>query len=452
VGVSEKSDLGTCLVTGAAGYLGRNLAEALVARGHRVKVLDVVTPKVEGAEILTGDVRDAELVAAACEGVDTVFHAASVIDTLTLARRARRERIETINVGGTENVLAACRAHGVKRLVYTSSINVVVDRVYEGGDESAPYASKEPLDLYTRTKAEAEKLVLDADSDALHTAAIRPGGIYGPGEPQHFPRAVREVLRGRFVSIVGDGNAKADNVYIDNLVEAHLLCAESLLDAGSPARGKGYFISDGEPVNYFEFFRPVVEGLGKRFPTMHVPGFVLRMLAWVLERVHYVGGPYPMFTRMEVKKLLESHWFVLDGAKRDLGWEPKVSTAEGYRRSMPWIEALAERTPYVARPHWAWWVAVWGGLGLLFALTFSSAAYGAWIEHLPMFPLQVLQIISAVAIALHVGEGLYAYLLAKRIGHGEVATGWGIQTLLLGFPSLRLLLAKRSEPATSPAE
>ncbi|MEZ4328870.1 MAG: NAD-dependent epimerase/dehydratase family protein [Polyangiales bacterium] len=332
------------LVIGGAGYLGRNLALALLKRGDTVRVFDRHVPKDElathpGVQCITGDLRNPYDVSRAVEGCQTVFHAASMICALTLAPRALREQVEAVNVKGTRHVLDACLAHGVTRLVYTSSINVVPVPT-DGGDETRRYHLSPLADLYSRTKAQAERMVLASDTEGgLRTCALRPGGIYGPGEEHHFPRFIKELKAGKMIVGLGDGKTRADNVYIDDLVSAHIHAADRL---GPDTRigGQAYFITDGEPQHYFQFFRPAVEGLGHKMPRVNLPGPVLIGLAWVSEVVHYAGGPWPFTTVMEAGKLVKENWVHIDRARRDLEWSPEVSHAEGMRRSMPYIQAL----------------------------------------------------------------------------------------------------------------
>lgn len=332
--------LGTCLVTGGGGYFGRLLANRLLAGGCTVRVLDIRrAPGLdERAEFVQADIRDRAAVRRACEDVHTVFHTAAIIDGVTLATRAGRARSHGINVGGTQNVLDACRAQGARRLVYTSSVNVVFDRAIENGDEQERYATG-TLDLYSETKRIAEEAVLAANDAELCVCALRPGGIYGPEERHHLPRMVRELLSGKFVMTVGDGSAKADNVFIDNLIDAHVEAAEHLAP-GSANAGRAYFISDGEPVNYFEFFRPLIEHLGYRFPKMKMPANLMVGMAWAAEALHRAGGPVPFVTVMETRKLAVSHYFSIEAAHRDFGWRPRVSMAEGLERCTGYVDEL----------------------------------------------------------------------------------------------------------------
>ncbi|MFT5357893.1 MAG: 3beta-hydroxy-delta5-steroid dehydrogenase/steroid delta-isomerase [Polyangiales bacterium] len=431
----DPKPLGRCLVTGASGYLGRSLSLALANAGVTVRAFDRdAPPRIEGHPNITevrGDVRDETQVEAACEGMDTVFHCAAIIDTARFATDARRRDVFAVNFGGTERMLRAAKAAGAVRFVHTSSVNVVVDRPYVGGDESAPYAETAD-DLYTQSKVSAERAVLAADEGEFRTCALRPGGIYGPGESQHLGRVVREMLRGRFVAMVGGGVARADNVFIDDLVEAQVAAALAL-QAGR-ARGRAFFISDGAPSNYFHFFRPVAEQLKVPFPTHSVPGWLVRPAAAGAERLQALTGTRPFLTEMELDKLLWDHWFHLDAAKSELQWEPKVGPVEGFARCAEWIDQLAEETDVVERPALGWWIAVGGGLGLLFFLAFTPAG-----RLFPM-PRSVLRTIALIAIALHVGEAVYARKLAKEAGLD--VNGWTLQTLLLGYPSLRLLLKR----------
>jgi 3beta-hydroxy-delta5-steroid dehydrogenase/steroid delta-isomerase len=325
------------LVTGGAGYLGSHLVRALLARGERVHALDLRPIGFEHPALraFRGDLRRDDDLRRACEGVGTVFHTASQMTLMGVTRHANRELAHGVNAAGTRNLLAACRAAGVSRLVYTSSNNVVFDREIEGGDEGLPYARRF-VDLYSETKALAEQAVLAANGVAgLLTCALRPGGIYGPGEPFVLARMVDALSRGLFAVKVGAGRALSDNVYIDDLVEVHLRAAERLLP-GSPVAGRAYFISDGRPTNTFEFFAPLFAALGRRPPRAWVPARPVHAAAYLAEWTHRVlGTPAPLLSRIEVRKIAWSHWFRIEAAARDLGWTPRVPLEEGLARCVP---------------------------------------------------------------------------------------------------------------------
>jgi 3beta-hydroxy-delta5-steroid dehydrogenase/steroid delta-isomerase len=342
---AEGGDLGHCLVFGGSGFLGSNLARALIARGSRVRVFDLRAPAeaIPGTEVILGDVGDADAVAKACQGIDTVFNTAAILDFSRYPKAAQRERSERVNVRGVENVIAGSRAHGVKRLVHTSTNNVTLDGPVVDGDETWPYAEGAP-DLYTQTKIRGEKAVLAANGvGELRTCAIRPGGIYGPGDELLLGAFVENVVRGRFVVVIGDGAALSDNSYIENLVAGEIAAACALYE-GSPACGQAYFISDGEPLNYFEFFRPLAAALETPFPTRHIPGgpVYAAVLAW-----EWLGRWLPLpgagFSSLEIKKLVVTHYSRIAKAERDFGWKPHIDSAEAAQRCIPWVRELARR-------------------------------------------------------------------------------------------------------------
>ena len=328
-----------CLVTGGAGFLGRNLVTALRAKGCPVHVLDTApSPRPqEGVRWFQGDVRSHADVLAACEGVDTVFHTAAVIEALTHARRSVVHAIESINVGGTQNVVRVARRSGVRRLVHTSSIVASFCMDAAGGDESAPYSTSR--DLYTSTKIAGERAVLDANGNGLLTCAIRPGGIYGPGERMTYGRLVRALKIGVPLVVFGDGAARLDYVYIDNLVDAELRAAERLVE-GSPVCGQAYFLSDETPINAGQFSIELVKHMGLERRLVRVPNPVARAMGAAWERVYQVFGVgKPLFTVANVKLCDIDHYFSIDKAKQHLGYTPLVDTEEGLRRTA--VEARA---------------------------------------------------------------------------------------------------------------
>ena len=230
------------LVTGGGGFLGLAVVEQLLARGDQVRsfargpypgLADL------GVEVRRGDLRDAQAVEQACAGCDVVFHVAAKAGIW-----GRYAAYYEPNVRGTQNVLAACREHGVHRLVYTSSPSVVFDgRSMEGVDESVPYPQRQHSH-YAATKALGEQAVLAANGTTLRTLALRPHLIWGPRDNHLVPRIVS---RGRAGTLrrVGDGTNKVDTTYIENAARAHLLAADAL--ATNPrAAGRPFFISQGE--------------------------------------------------------------------------------------------------------------------------------------------------------------------------------------------------------------
>jgi 3beta-hydroxy-delta5-steroid dehydrogenase/steroid delta-isomerase len=439
----ETTELGYCLVTGGAGYLGRNLAFELIRRGETVRIFDrePIDFSHERLDFVQGDVRRLEDVRKACEGIDTVFHTAAVLDFVGFASAQRCDRSFAVNVVGVENVVCACVEAGVKRLVHTSSNNVTFDGPAVDGDESLPYAT-DPKDLYTETKILGEEAALAGNGrGGLLTCAIRPGGIYGPGDRLLLWRIVEECAAGKFVVTFGDGTAKADNTYIDDLVDSEIEAARHLLP-GAPLCGQAYFITDGAPLNYFEFFRPFVEGMGFRYPKLRLPASWLYAVAWVWEFLHWaIAIPPPAFTRLEVRGFTVTHTSRIDKAKRDFGWEPKVGPEEIREACLTYCrELLQAGKERVDRPRWGWWVAIPLGMALLAVLAFEPGAHALWSESVTRWtPRWMLQGVFIWAVLIHVYKGMKAVRMAERAGLHQTSLGWGWQTFALGFPSLSLL-------------
>lgn len=335
---------GRCLVTGAAGFIGRHLVPALLRSGHPVRALIRNTQlALEDPllELVRGEVEDGACMAAVCEDIDCVFHTAAnmaLFGGRALPERDRRASYAT-NVEGTKNVIAACQQRGVKRLVHTSSIDVCLNmEENEHVDSDTPYATT-IVDIYTETKILAEKAVLEANGQAgLLTTALRPDGVYGPDSNVMLDRLYEQLVTGMFVATVGGPGATHDHIYVDNLVHAELLAAQHLVPE-SPVCGRAYFVGDGRPMPMFEFFRPMTEALGHQMPKIDLPAepVMLAMRAW--QYLHFkLGVPRPLFTPHELAKLTISHRGTNEEAARDFGYEPLVGAGEAMRRCIDYYQ------------------------------------------------------------------------------------------------------------------
>jgi nucleoside-diphosphate-sugar epimerase len=319
------------LVTGANGFLGLYVVEQLAARGDRVRALCRKTDPVlqaAGAEIVTADLRDRYAVVAACRGIDAVFHVGGIAGT----GGAWKPYYET-NVLGTEHVVAGCLSHGVRRLIFTSSPSVTFDGTsQENVDESAPYP-RFWLCSYARSKALAEQCVLKANGrDGLLTCSLRPHLIWGPRDRHLTARILKDAREGR-LRRVGDGKNLIDTVYVENAAMAHLQAADAL-EPGSPVAGQAYFISQGEPVNGWAWIDQVLALAGLPPLERTVSFRAAWTIGGLLELVYRVFGipGEPPMSRFLAAELSHSHYFNISKAKRDFGYEPKVSMAEGMRR------------------------------------------------------------------------------------------------------------------------
>jgi len=316
------------LVTGGTGFLGRRLVDRLLAEGRAVAVLarrPAPDLTARGVRLVTADLTDSVAVRAACAGVETVFHTAAKVGVW-----GRDDEFYRINVLGTRTLLEACRTAGVKYFVHTSTPSVVYNgRDLAGADESLPLTTHCPA-AYPRSKAQAEKEVLASNSAALRTVALRPHLIWGRGDPHLVPRLLERARAGS-LRIVGDGKNRVDMVHVENAIDAHLLAEQALRSTASPPAGRAYFITNGEPVLLWEWINGLLVALGRppvakkislRLATALGAGCEL---AW---RALPLGGEPPM-TRFVAAELAKDHWFAIGAARRDLGYAPRVSMADG---------------------------------------------------------------------------------------------------------------------------
>lgn len=336
------TDLGTVLITGGSGFVGCNFVKVLLEKGYKVKSFDLapspLTPS-DKLEIIQGNICNYDTVLKACEGVDTVFHTAALIELKggSAVSEEYRKRSYDVNVGGTENVVKACQAQGVKRLVYTASNSVVIGgQDISGGDETLPYTTRFN-DLYTETKVKAEQYALSQNGvKGLLVCSIRPSGIWGPGDQTMFKRLFTEVIQGRVKVLIGSKKALLDNSYVDNLIHGQILAAQHLVEGGT-APGQAYFINDDDPINMFEFARPVLEACGVHWPTLRIPGPLVRFFMVIWEKLHFgLGFPEPPLPPLAVERLYINNYFSIAKARRELGYAPIYTTAEGLKKCIPY--------------------------------------------------------------------------------------------------------------------
>lgn len=219
---AASTGLGVILVTGASGFTGGNLVLRLRQLGHPVRAFVRPGSKVQpllnqGAEVVEGDVTRPDDVERAAEGVWKIFHIAALFRTA----KHPDSYYHDVNVGGTENVLEAARRHGVERVIHCSTIGVHGDVSEVPSTEESPY---NPGDIYQVTKLAGEQVARDAFANGLAGTVVRPSSIYGPGDLRML-KLFRTVYNGSF-RMFGSGDVFFHMVYIDDLIDGMLLCAE----------------------------------------------------------------------------------------------------------------------------------------------------------------------------------------------------------------------------------
>ncbi|MBQ6471146.1 MAG: NAD-dependent epimerase/dehydratase family protein [Victivallales bacterium] len=317
--------LGKCLVLGGGGFLGRHIVRQLQEAGADVRIFARHPHPDVSAPLVQGSILDAPRIGEALRGVDTVFHTASLCELLRKTRP-----YWDVNVQGSRNVLAACRAAGVKRLIYTSTPSVVIgEQDILDGDESLPYSTRF-LSPYPETKAVAEKLLLEASSDDLRICALRPHLIWGEDDPHFLPRFIDRARR-HALRIIGTGANLVSITHVENAAHAHLQAALELAGQGICA-GRAYFVCDSQPINLWEWANALLARLGLPQATRRVShslAYALGALNELFCRLPFTGTP--VITRFVANQFAYSHTFSHAAATRDFGYAPVVTPDQGLK-------------------------------------------------------------------------------------------------------------------------
>ncbi|TDN92246.1 NAD-dependent epimerase/dehydratase family protein [Microbacterium sp. BK668] len=311
-------------VTGASGYLGRAVAAQLVAEGHDVRTLQRRPSSVAGAADILGTVTDGDAVARALDGADGVVHLAARVSLAGDPAEFRH-----VNVEGTRTLLEQARKAEASRFVHVSSPSVAHAGSALAGVGAEPASPLEARGEYARTKAEAELLALEADSDDMPVVAVRPHLVWGPGDTQLVGRIVDRARRGRLPLLDG-GRALIDSTYIDNAASGIV----AALRRAPEARGRAFVVTNGEPRPVGDLLAGICRACGVRPPQWSIPSPLARAAGSAIERVWSLrpGRDEPPMTRFLAEQLSTAHWFDQRETRRALDWAPTVTIDEGLRR------------------------------------------------------------------------------------------------------------------------
>jgi nucleoside-diphosphate-sugar epimerase len=328
------------LVTGGGGFLGGAVVKRLVKRGDWVCSFSrgyYEELESMGVKTIRGDLRDREAVDRAVNGMDLVFHVAGKPGLW-----GKYSDFYQANYVGTKNVVDACINHKVPLLVYTSSTAVIFSgKELEGVDESAPFPDRFHTH-YSKTKAMAEHYVTEKakeyrdKNDGLKAISLRPHLIWGPGDNHIIPGIIARAKR---LVRVGRRNCLIDTVYIDNAADAHILAAEKL-ETKPELSGKVYFISQGEPLAIWDMVNSILKSAHLEPVERSAPYLVVWLIGALLEiiyKIFRIPGE-PLMTRFIANELAAAHWFDISAARRDLGYNPKISIEEGLIRLEEWLQ------------------------------------------------------------------------------------------------------------------
>jgi len=331
------------LVTGAAGFIGGFLVDQLISEGIPVRAFLKTgtassTLKASGAEVFEGDLRDPASLERAMKDVDVVYHLAAIS---RLDANIPDADYHAVNVEGTRHLLDAARAAGVRKVVFTATIEAV--GVSTDGKPLTEETPQEPRNIYGRSKLDAENLVLDYHRQhGLDAVVVRPPMIYGPGNVILCKRLFGIIARG-FYPLIGDGKALTEFCYVKNQVHGIRLAA----DKGRA--GQVYFISDDRSYSIEEIVDAIARVMGVSVLKLRIPVPLALVMGWTFEMLAKVLRFYPFvipetgrppFSRKTVAWTSESRLYCdISKARRELGYQPPFSLDEGIRETVGWYRA-----------------------------------------------------------------------------------------------------------------
>lgn len=327
------------LITGATGFLGKNFTKELIARGSKnIRIwgekascsVRILTRKKEnaadlsGVEVFEGDVTKPKTLKNAFEGVDIVFHFAGMLGGAAVPDRVYEE----LNYGGTVNTVDCAVEQGVSLFVHCSSAGVQGPIKNPPADESLPCA---PSNLYEDTKTRAEKYTLRAFREKnLPAVVLRPEFVYGPGD-LHVLNLFKAIAKGMFV-VFGRGESLLHPTFIDDCTQAFLLCLEK-----KDLAGEVFIIAGERAVTVTELADTIAVELGVREP-LHVPFILGQIGAIIMEKAAEIIPFSPPLTQARLKFFTENRSFVIDKARKKLGYKPKYSFQEGVKKTVGWYK------------------------------------------------------------------------------------------------------------------
>ena len=317
------------LVTGGTGFIGSHLVEALVNRGYDIRCLVRNTSNVEhleklSTELIYGDINDKDTLSKAVKGIDIVYHLAGMLGQWGIPNRTYWE----VHYQGTENLIQACLKEDLKRFIHCSSTGVLGPITNTPADETHPY---NPTNIYEKTKAKAEALVLEAHHKYnLPVTIIRPEFVYGPGD-MHVLRLFKAIEHNRFLRI-GRGNSYLHPTYISDLVYGLLL----VIDKEDISLGQIYHITGEKFITVNELLSLMYSKLGKKNPNIYIPYRLGWISAGIFQLLSIILRINPPLTISTVKFFNENRGFTSMKAEKELDYYPVVTLAEGIEKTIMW--------------------------------------------------------------------------------------------------------------------
>lgn len=322
----------TILVTGATGFLGSALTTALMKRQEepvRVLVRDEAKAREmfgDGVSVIRGDITDVTQVQQAVDGATIVYHLVGRLYHPSVPASLYRET----HVEGTRILLDACKSQKqIQRIVHCSTTGVLGVTGPEPATEDAPFA---PTNPYEATKLEGELLALKAQrEDGLPISVVRPGLVYGPGD-LHLLNFFTTINKG-IPPIIDGGKALIHPVYIDDMTDAFILCAER-----PQAVGHSYNIAGDVPVSFRQLATAIAHALNKPEPRIDIPLWLANLASDIFSIIPGFQGERAPLTRSRVKFLTNSRVYSIKRARADLGYSPTVGLDAGMKLTAAWYQ------------------------------------------------------------------------------------------------------------------
>lgn len=327
--------MSTMLVTGATGFVGKQLALKLAGSGHRVHAMYRSEAKIgdlthENIRLCKGTLTDLASIDKAMKGCEQVYHLAAFAAVWS----RKPEEIYEQNVRGTVNILEAAIKNGIKRVVHTSTAGVFGPSGQKPNSEDSPPAESF-LVHYDRSKAQAEQRIKAYVRDGLDVVIVNPTRIYGPGklgDSNGVTRLVRDYMKGRWHIIPGNGRSVGNYVYIDDVVNGHILAMEK------GRTGERYLLG-GSDLSFNEFFDILKEVSGSQFFLIKIPMFIGISTAAIMLTMAKLSGQMPMITPGLLKRY-SHHWAVSsEKARSELGYDP-MDFRRGLQKTIEWLQTI----------------------------------------------------------------------------------------------------------------
>jgi len=337
------------LITGATGFLGSHIVDKCIELGDSVRVLVRKTSNLEylkthpSIECVYGDLCDIDALKNATQGIDVIYHSAARVKAI-----GGREEFYNDNFYATKYLVDAAKENGVKRFVFVSSPSIFFEFADQCDiDESYPYP-REYINLYSETKALAEKYVLESNSSDFITCALRPRGIWGPRDKTgYLPKVVASMMRGKFPDFSGGKEVLATICHVHNAADACVLAARS-----DCVGGKAYFITDDEKIDVWTFFRDVGANFNLLPIKKKINPKILMFFGGIFDFVWKIPVLARSFdlplSRYAVGLMIYTSTYDISAAKRDFGYAPKIKQKLGLEELNRWIAEIGGLEKYIA--------------------------------------------------------------------------------------------------------